>query len=95
MRNQTELVNQLKLDHGNFTRTFRLAFLSPRIIRAVMNGLAPRDLSLARLMEIRTEDWDEQERQLGLYIDREKMRLKVRPDVSFSRRFPLLCCCFA
>ena len=93
VRNQTELVNQLKLDHGNFTRTFRLAFLSPRIIRAVMNGLAPRDLSLAKLMEIRTEDWDEQERQLGLNIDRDKMRLKVRPDVSFSRR--LLCCCFA
>ena len=89
VRNQTELVNQLKLDHGNFTRTFRLAFLSPRIIRAVMNGLAPRDLSLAKLMEIRTEDWDEQERQLGLNIDRDKMRLKVRPDVSFSRR--LLC----
>ena len=58
-----------------------------------MNGLAPRDLSLAKLMEIRTEDWDEQERQLGLNIDRDKMRLKVRPDVSFSRR--LLCCCFA
>ena len=86
-------MNQLKLDHGNFTRTFRLAFLSPRIIRAVMNGLAPRDLSLAKLMEIRTEDWDEQERQLGLNIDRDKMRLKVRPNVSFSRR--LLCCCFA
>lgn len=71
VRNQTELVNQLKLDHGNFTRTFRLAFLSPRIIRAVMNGLAPRDLSLAKLMEIRTEDWDEQERQLGLNIGSE------------------------
>lgn len=79
VRNQTELVNQLKLDHGNFTRTFRLAFLSPRIIRAVMNGLAPRDLSLAKLMEIRTEDWDEQERQLGLNIGSGSIGSGVRP----------------
>jgi hypothetical protein len=44
-----------------------LAFLSPRIVAALVEGTQPVDLTLARLMRTPLPlDWSEQERVLGV-----------------------------
>lgn len=46
--------------------TLRFAYLSPRVIRAIMQGQEPDGLSLAALRRLTTANWSEQERVLGL-----------------------------
>lgn len=60
-----ELSKKFGLDKSNVRQTLRLAALSPRIIRAILNGTAPSGLTLKRLKSIETTDWAEQELQLG------------------------------
>ena len=61
-----ELAAAVGLERKYVRYTLRLAFLSPRIIRAVMAGQEPEGLSLARLRTITTPIWSEQERLLGI-----------------------------
>lgn len=42
----------------------RLAYLSPRIVEAIMLGELPF-ISVTKLQELDTPIWEEQERQLG------------------------------
>jgi len=42
-----------------------LAFLSPRIVSALLDGTAPADLTLARALP---HSWAEQERRVGLHL---------------------------
>ena len=42
-------------------RILNLSFLSPKIVRAVLNGSQPADCTLKKFLSIRTSDWQEQE----------------------------------
>ena len=54
-------------DPSQFRHLLNLAFLSPRIIEAVLTGRGlPPDVSIARLLRIRSLVWSEQENELGL-----------------------------
>jgi len=46
-----------------------LAFLSPRIVSAILDGTAPTDLCLTKLARALPWSWAEQERRLGLHCD--------------------------
>jgi len=41
-------------------RILNLSFLSPKIVRAILNGTQPADCTLKKLLSIRTPDWQEQ-----------------------------------
>lgn len=61
-----ELARRLGIDRANMSKQLRLGTLSPRIIRSVMDGTAPSGISLQKLVAIRSDDWDEQEAEIGL-----------------------------
>ena len=76
-----DLADTLKLERKFVRYTLRLAFLSPRVIRAIMQGQEPDGLSLAALRTtlaaasqwafaqsifLTTANWSEQEKFLGL-----------------------------
>lgn len=61
-----DLAATVGLERKYVRYTLRLAFLSPRIIRAIMQGREPDGISLARLRTITTADWSEQELALGI-----------------------------
>ena len=42
-----------------------LRFLSPKIIEAILNGTQPKDISLQKLFNIKTLNWQEQEKILN------------------------------
>jgi site-specific DNA recombinase len=46
-----------------------LAFVSPRIVSALLAGCAPDDLTLTKLVRTLPWSWAEQERRLGLHCD--------------------------
>jgi hypothetical protein len=46
-----------------------LAFLSPRIVAAIIDGSAPANLTVTRLARALPYSWDEQERRLGLHYN--------------------------
>lgn len=43
-----------------------LRFLSPEIIETILNGLQPRDLTITKLLSIKTLDWSEQKQRLKI-----------------------------
>jgi site-specific DNA recombinase len=45
-----------------------LAFLSPRIIAAIVDGTAPMDLTVTGLAKALPYSWGEQERSIGLCL---------------------------
>jgi site-specific DNA recombinase len=50
-----------------------LAFLSPRIIAAIVDGTAPADLTVTALAKALPNSWAEQERTIGLsWIEQEQ-----------------------
>lgn len=65
-KNATELAIRYGIDRGNFTRILRMALVSPRIIHAIMQGTAPREVSVNRLQQLDMLDWEEQERAVGI-----------------------------
>ena len=66
VRSLYSLSKRLNYDKRYIQRRFRLAFLSPRIILALMNQNITTPLSLAKLGAIATLPWPEQEKSLGL-----------------------------
>lgn len=60
------LADELGMDRSNFVRELSLATLSPKIVRRLLEGNPPPDLTLAKLRGLRTVVWSEQERALGL-----------------------------
>lgn len=42
-----------------------LRFLAPDIVETILNGKQPRDLTLQKLFQIKTSDWDEQRKLLN------------------------------
>jgi site-specific DNA recombinase len=47
-----------------------LAFLSPRIITAIVDGTAPADLTVTGLAQALPYSWAEQEQRIGLRLNR-------------------------
>lgn len=66
-----DLADTLKLERKYVRYTLRLAFLSTRVIRAIMQGQEPDGLSLAALRRLTTANWSEQEKFLGLIKQQE------------------------
>ena len=56
----------LKMDRPYVARTLRLANLSPRIFRAVVRRELPDGFSKERLFRIKSDLWEEQEREIGI-----------------------------
>jgi len=53
-------------DSRHIVNIINLRFLAPDIIESILNGTQRRDLSLQKLFSIKTLDWSEQFRILGL-----------------------------
>ena len=60
------LADELGMDRSNLAKELVLATISPRVVRRILAGDLPNDLSLAKLRALRTTVWSEQERALGL-----------------------------
>jgi site-specific DNA recombinase len=64
-------INQLAISLGRcrkqMTKLFRLSWLSPRIVEAIVSGRQPRSLTRSRLLETELPiDWSEQESLFGV-----------------------------
>ena len=64
--NPKALAEELGMDRSNLAKELTLATLSPTIVRRLLEGNPPPDLTLAKLRGLRTVVWSEQERALGL-----------------------------
>ena len=42
-------------------RILNLSFLSPKIVRSILNGTQPTDCTLKKLLSIKSSNWQEQE----------------------------------
>jgi len=67
--NLLDVAEKVKIDRAFVSKYIRLATISPRIIQAVMDGSAPNGLSVKKLCAIQADDWDEQEREIGMAND--------------------------
>lgn len=54
------------INHSYVTRIFRLEFLAPDIVDAILNGRKPKGLDLSRLMVDFPLEWHEQRQMFGL-----------------------------
>ncbi len=52
------------IDKGYIQDALSLRILSPRIVEAIFEGLQPADLTVKKLLNIKTLDWEEQYKQL-------------------------------
>ena len=62
------MASRLGVARLHLTSLFRLSYLSPQIVRAILNGQQTADLTAARLMSLVKDlphDWQEQRRHLG------------------------------
>lgn len=59
-----EIANREKVCVQYVRRILNLSFLSPKIVRSILNGTQPADCTLKKLLSIRTPDWHEQEQIL-------------------------------
>lgn len=60
-----DLSERTGVDKHFIRHTLKLAMISPRIQRAIINGQEPDGLTLAKIRDLETDDWAEQERILG------------------------------
>ncbi len=52
-------------DNDYIKKALGLRILSPKIVEAILNGYQPEDLTVKKLLQVKTLDWQEQERQLN------------------------------
>lgn len=57
-----EVARRDKVSEQYVRRILELSFLSPKIIRAILNGTQPVDCTLKHLLSIHTPNWQEQEK---------------------------------
>ena len=55
-----EIANGEKICVQYVRRILNLSFLSPKIVRTILNGTQPADCTLKKLLSIKTSDWGEQ-----------------------------------
>ena len=53
-----------KVSYQYVVRLLNLSFLSPKIVRAILNGTQPADCTLKKLLAIKESDWYKQEQTL-------------------------------
>lgn len=58
-----EIANRDKVCVQHVRRILNLSFLSPKIVRAILNGTQPADCTLKRLLSIHMSNWCEQEEE--------------------------------
>ena len=56
-----EIANREKVCVQYVRRILNLSFLSPKIVRAILNGTQPADCTLKKLLSIKSSSWQEQE----------------------------------
>ena len=56
-----EIANREKVCVQYVRRILNLSFLSPKIVRSILNGTQPADCTLKKLLSIKTSNWQEQE----------------------------------
>lgn len=56
-----EIANRDKVCVQYVRRILNLSFLSPKIVRAILNGTQPADCTLKKLLSIKSSSWQEQE----------------------------------
>lgn len=56
-----EIANREKVCVQYVRRILNLSFLSPNIVRAILNGTQPADCTLKKLLSIKSSNWHEQE----------------------------------
>lgn len=61
-----DLAESLGFDRPYVVRILRLANLSPRILRAVISKQLPDGFTAERLVRIKSDLWEEQEREIGI-----------------------------
>lgn len=66
IRSVYELSQRLNYDKRYIQRRFKLAFISPRILLALLNQNVSLKVSLRKLEDIATLPWPEQEQAVGL-----------------------------
>ncbi len=59
-----EIANREKVCVQYVRRILNLSFLSPKIVRSILNGTQPADCTLKKLLSIKTSDWQEQTKLL-------------------------------
>ena len=64
--NVKEIAEKVGVDRPYVSKCLRLATVSPRIIRAVLRGRAPDQISIEKLVSLESDDWEEQECAVGL-----------------------------
>jgi len=53
-------------DSSYIRDVLRLRFLSPRITEAILEGQQPADLTVQKLLKVKTLDWEEQDKLINL-----------------------------
>lgn len=61
-----ELAQAYKMDFSFVKKRLRLTYLSPAIVTAIYRGRYPSCISLRKLLELRTDVWQEQHERLRL-----------------------------
>ena len=62
----SDIARNENISNSHATKIYRLNFISPKIIEAVVNGTAPRDLRLQDIFAKKAPDiWQEQEEMWG------------------------------
>ena len=56
-----QIAKQEKVSYQYVIRLLNLSFLSPRIVRAILNGKQPADCTLKKLFSIKSSNWHEEE----------------------------------
>lgn len=64
VRTAEDIALRVNTDPSYVRRILRLNYLSPQIIRRIINGDVPQNLSLAKLTQKQPDRWDEQEKML-------------------------------
>lgn len=67
VQNSKDIQKLEKMTNNDYIKNaLGLRILSPRIVEAILNGHQPADLTVQKLLKVKTLDWVEQERQLNI-----------------------------
>jgi len=53
-------------DNDYIKKALGLKILSPKIVEAILNGNQPENLTVQKLLQVKTLNWQEQEKQLNI-----------------------------
>jgi hypothetical protein len=66
VKNATDIAMQESIHYSYLKKVLKLAFLSPKITKVILNGAQPRDLTVGKLFDCDMEEWAKQEQFLGI-----------------------------